>query len=348
MRSIRVSALGAIACMASSIFLAHCGDPAAGAGDVWYPGVDDGGGGVADSGAKSGRAGDAGPGKVGGHAGDAGGGGGDDGGDVPADAGQASDGGGVSPACTNPGSEDPGPYPQTDFNPQPPYIPDDTLVLTLDDGPDSTVTAQVLDLLAARHTKATFFINTENWGGPLSLVQRMIDEGHELANHTVHHHHLGAGGGSDGIAHETTAAGVESEVAGVETALGTLTHGALTRLTLFRAPFGEPYQSGDATDQALVFPIVARHGVAINWNFDTQDTTTTDPSVVFGNFKNLVKTPGAPGAAWGIFLMHTVHPQDLAALPMMLDYIQQNHFKLARVEDVLCWKFGKHSKELVR
>ena len=338
--------------MASSILLAHCGDAAVAAGDVWYPGADDGGGGAADGGEKGGSAidgGAGGPGKVGGHAGDAGGGGeDDDAGNVARDGGKENDGGGVTTACTDPGSEDPGPYPQTDFNPQPPYIPSDTLVLTLDDGPDSTVTAQVLDLLKARHTKATFFINTENWGGPLSLVQRMIDEGHELANHTVHHHHLGAGGGSDGIAHETTAAGIESEVAGVEAAVSTLTKGAISRLTLFRAPFGEPYQSGDGADQALVFPVVARHGVAINWNFDTQDTTTTDANAVFGNFKNLIKTPGAPGAAWGIFLMHTVHPQDLAALPLMLDYIQQNHFKLARVEDVLCWKFGKHSKELVR
>ena len=358
----KVASWESIAGAASFAFLAlsvvHCGDSGPTFGDG-YNQLADSGVSVTDSGKAVGQgkdggksggkdAGGAGDDDAGGTGDDDAGGSGDDGGNVgQGDAGQGGDGGYVPQACTNPGNDDPGAYPQTDFNPQPPYIPNDTLVLTLDDGPDSTITAKVLDLLKARNVKATYFVNTENWGGPLSLITRMINEGHEIANHTVHHHHLGAGGGMDGIPHETTTAGIETELAGVETALGTLTNNAITRLTLVRAPFGEPYQAGSAADQALVYPVVAKHGVAINWNFDTQDTTTTDGNVVFTNFKNLVKTPGASGASWGIFLMHTVHQQDLDALPLILDYIQQNHFKLARVEDVLCWKFGKHSKDLV-
>jgi peptidoglycan/xylan/chitin deacetylase (PgdA/CDA1 family) len=249
------------------------------------------------------------------------------------------------PPCTNPGHENPGATPQTDFNPQPSYIPNDTLILTLDDGADSTNTPAILDILKQRNIKADFFVNTENWGGPVSVLKRMVDEGHAVGNHTVHHHHLAPGGGPDGQ-HLSTPAEVEAEITGVDSLFAQITSGAISQLTRFRAPFGEPYQSGSASDKSLVLPVVAKHAVEISWNFDTFDTNTTDPNVVYDNFVRAVKTPGAAGASWGIFLMHSVNPQDVGALPKILDYIASRNFKLARVEDVLCWKFGKHSWEI--
>ncbi len=251
------------------------------------------------------------------------------------------DGGPVTGLCTNPGHESPGQYPQTDFDPQPSYIPNDTLVLTLDDGPDTTNTKKILDTLKQRNIKATWFINTNNWGGPESLIKRMIDEGHEIANHTASHPHL----------QTLSATDIEKQITDVEKVVSTQSGGSIPKLTLLRAPYGEPYQDGPVGTPAarnLVFPVVAKHAVAINWNFDTFDTVDTpDANKIFQNFKDAVKTPGASGASWGIFLMHSVHPADADALPLILDYIKQNHFKLARVEDVLCWKFGKHSKDLV-
>jgi peptidoglycan/xylan/chitin deacetylase (PgdA/CDA1 family) len=262
--------------------------------------------------------------------------------DSPSSPAQSSSGG----PCASAGTEAPGQYPQTDFSPQPAYIPSDTLILTLDDGPDVAKTAQILDILKERNVHVDFFVNTMNYGGPVSLIKRMIDEGHHVGNHTVHHSHLAPGGGMDGVPHLSTAADVESEIAGVETAVQTLTGGAVSQLTRFRAPFGEPYQAGDPDDVALVEPVVAGHAVAIDWNFDTQDSTTSDGDVVVSTFADLVKTPGEPGAAWGIFLMHAVNAQDVDALPKILDYIAAKGFKLATVEDVLCWKFGKHSWEI--
>ena len=161
----------------------------------------------------------------------------------------------------------PGAFPQTTFESQPSYIPNNVIVLTLDDVPDSTWTAADLTWLKANNLKIDFFANTENWGGPLSDLQEILADGHHLGNHTVHHHHLAPGGGMDGIAHCTDATCVEDEIVGVEQTVSMLTSGATPHLTRFRAPFGEPYQAGSASDQALVEPVVAKYGVAINWNF---------------------------------------------------------------------------------
>ena len=57
------------------------------------------------------------------------------------------------------------------------------VALTLDDGPDPTVTPAVLDLLAARGCRATFFVHGSRARRHPAIVARIVDEGHELGNH---------------------------------------------------------------------------------------------------------------------------------------------------------------------
>jgi peptidoglycan/xylan/chitin deacetylase (PgdA/CDA1 family) len=118
-------------------------------------------------------------------------------------------------------------------------------------------------------------------------------------------------------------------------------------LTRFRAPFGEPYQNGDPLDQMVVAPTVARYAVEINWNFDSGDSNGTvwDAAALFANVKKTIQTPGK--GAWGIVLAHSVYPWTTQMLPMLIPYLRQSGFKLATVEDVLCWRFGKHSWEII-
>jgi Predicted xylanase/chitin deacetylase len=67
------------------------------------------------------------------------------------------------------------------------------VAFTFDDGPGSYgTTSRLLDGLAARGAKATFFMNGTN--GPhgaavnMSLLYRMVNDGHQLANHTNSHY----------------------------------------------------------------------------------------------------------------------------------------------------------------
>ncbi len=62
--------------------------------------------------------------------------------------------------------------------------------LTFDDGPDRRWTPQILDILATESAPATFFVTGANAAFAPDLLQRMIDEGHELGNHTFTHPNL--------------------------------------------------------------------------------------------------------------------------------------------------------------
>lgn len=61
------------------------------------------------------------------------------------------------------------------------------LFLTFDDGPIPEVTEWVLDTLKFHGVKATFFCVGENIRKHPQVFQRIITEGHLVANHTQHH-----------------------------------------------------------------------------------------------------------------------------------------------------------------
>ncbi len=66
-----------------------------------------------------------------------------------------------------------------------PYI-----ALTFDDGPNATLTPKLLDLLAARHLKATFFVVGQNAADHPDILKRAVREGHEIGNHSWSHPNL--------------------------------------------------------------------------------------------------------------------------------------------------------------
>ena len=61
------------------------------------------------------------------------------------------------------------------------------VALTFDDGPRAGTTERLLDGLAARGVKATFFLIGEQLEANAQLVQRMAAEGHQIGNHTWSH-----------------------------------------------------------------------------------------------------------------------------------------------------------------
>lgn len=59
--------------------------------------------------------------------------------------------------------------------------------LTFDDGPDPVSTPRVLDVLAARQVRATFFLVGERAERHPELVRRMRDDGHAVGSHSWSH-----------------------------------------------------------------------------------------------------------------------------------------------------------------
>jgi poly-beta-1,6 N-acetyl-D-glucosamine synthase len=69
-------------------------------------------------------------------------------------------------------------------------LPDKTVALTFDDGPDPRWTPQILDVLRREQVPATFFdVGTRIAAHP-DLVRRELAEGHEVGNHTFAHNSL--------------------------------------------------------------------------------------------------------------------------------------------------------------
>ena len=76
------------------------------------------------------------------------------------------------------------------------------VALTFDDGPDPRWTPAVLQLLAARGARATFFLVGRNALAHRDLVQAEVAAGDEIGNHTLTHAHLeliSAGGVEDEV-----------------------------------------------------------------------------------------------------------------------------------------------------
>ncbi len=64
---------------------------------------------------------------------------------------------------------------------------DHSVYLTFDDGPIPSSTPFILDTLAEHEAKATFFMVGENVLRYHDLYNRIVEEGHQVGNHTFNH-----------------------------------------------------------------------------------------------------------------------------------------------------------------
>ncbi len=215
------------------------------------------------------------------------------------------------------------------------------IALTFDDGPEPEgTTLKVLDILEAKGVRATFFINTNNEINVLAsssarlAVQRMVGEGHQVGNHTVHHYHLGS-----------ASTDVRAEVSGVVDVLRDVAPDALA-VRLVRAPFGEPY-FGPQDVLTDVAPIVARYGVHIGWNIDSHDWSCSSATDQVACIKNHVLDPVDAGRS-GVVLMHSTMATTVSALPGLIDALRARGKKFVRVEDLVVAKYGEPSRRLFR
>ncbi len=85
-----------------------------------------------------------------------------------------------------------------------------SLYLTFDDGPDPIWTPQILDLLDRYNAKATFFVVGSRVGAGGALINRIIQSGHALGNHSWMHEPLNRRTDADVVASlEATTAAVD-------------------------------------------------------------------------------------------------------------------------------------------
>ncbi|WP_433174404.1 polysaccharide deacetylase family protein [Actinoallomurus sp. CA-150999] len=185
------------------------------------------------------------------------------------------------------------------------------IALTFDDGP-GPYTAKLLDMLAARHVKVTFFLIGGNIRGREALVRRELAEGHAIGDHSWSHPQLSAM--SDGA--------VRSELART---LGEIRRATGGGTPLMRPPYG-------ATNRRVA--AVTRHmGMAqILWSVDTNDWLDRNSAIV----AHRAVSWAHPG---DIILMHDIHPTTVNAVPKILVGLARRGFTFVTVPEL----FGGHA-----
>ncbi|MEV0197767.1 polysaccharide deacetylase family protein [Nonomuraea sp. NPDC050691] len=180
------------------------------------------------------------------------------------------------------------------------------VALTFDDGPGEH-TGKLLDLLRERHVRATFFVLGEMVAADRAgLTRRMVEDGHELGNHSWSHPPLTA------MSDER----LRSELADTEEIVQRTTG---VRMRLMRPPYG-------ATN-ARVAAQARLEGLAqILWTVDTLDWRDRDTGIV-------ARRAGA-AAPGSIVLMHDIHPTSVAAVPRVLDTLAKKGYRFVTVSEL--------------
>jgi peptidoglycan-N-acetylglucosamine deacetylase len=185
-----------------------------------------------------------------------------------------------------------------------PYI-----ALTFDDGPSAVLTPKLLDLLAARHLKATFFVVGQNAADHPEILKRAVKEGHEIANHSWSHPNLGK------MSDEAVRRELQKTDDAIAAAIG-------KRPTLLRPPYG----SITARQKQWIHEEFGYR--IIIWDVDPLDWKRPGPSVVTARI--LKETQ-----AGSIVLAHDIHPPTIEAMPGTFDQLMKKGFKSVTVTELL-------------
>lgn len=184
------------------------------------------------------------------------------------------------------------------------------LAITFDDGPDPVLTPRLLDVLKERGVKATFFLVGRNVAAFPAIVKRMVEEGHEVANHSWSHPLLTQLG----------AQGVESQLRRA--------HDAIVKACgvaplLYRPPYGAVGMSQRARiEKAFGYP-------AILWDVDPLDWQK--PRLAQKVYDRVL-AQARPGS---IILCHDIHETTVAAMPVVLNDLKARGYAFATVTQLI-------------
>jgi len=134
------------------------------------------------------------------------------------------------------------------------------IALTFDDGPHPRYTPKILDILEEYGVKATFFVVGVNAEYYPDTMEKIIEKGHEIGNHTYSHPHVSC------LNSET----LEREVEKCESAIYGLTD---YKTKLFRPPEGMIDADVRTVLRSLDYKVIL-------WDIDTQDWANTPPDKI--------------------------------------------------------------------
>lgn len=183
--------------------------------------------------------------------------------------------------------------------------------LTFDEGYENGYTGKILDTLKENNVRALFFITSGYLKNSAELVRRMVEEGHEVGNHSVNHKSMPS------ITDMTV---FESEIENLTNSFKNLFD---KDMLYFRPPMGEySVRSLEATSQ-LGYKSVFWSFAYEDWNVDKQKGADNAYNVCMKNIHN--------GA---IYLLHAVSKDNADALDRIIKGIRAQGYEIGDPLDI--------------
>ena len=188
-------------------------------------------------------------------------------------------------------------------------VADNSIAITFDDGPHPEHTPKLLDMLKERNVHATFYVIGKNVIAYPEIIKRMVEEGHEIGNHTWNHPSLTKLSASK-VAQEMNATSrIIEDITGIKPAT-------------MRPPYG-------ATNATLNKRHDEEFGMkVILWSVDPMDWKYRDAERVSSQIIEATK----PG---DIVLAHDIHGSTVAAMPKTLDALLEKGFNFVTVSEII-------------
>ncbi len=180
------------------------------------------------------------------------------------------------------------------------------IALTFDDGPNDAYTPVLLDGLKERGARVTFFVigaNIEKEDN-VSLIKRMLEEGHVIGNHTYHHVDLSEMDPADALKELDMTDSLIEDITG-------------ERPLFVRPPFGAFPQGREKEDKLYV-----------KWTVDSEDWVTRNAEAV-------VRKVVTDAEENDIILMHDCYETSVEAALQIVDILQEKGYEFVTVEELL-------------
>ena len=202
---------------------------------------------------------------------------------------------------------------------------DKVIALTFDDGPTAAYTSEILDILAEYGVVATFFTIGEqvatDWGA--ELVQREVEEGHQVCTHTWDH----ASGSGNGVnlsymTADEQRAEVEDGYQAIADALGC---DVSSVSTVIRAPGGNyPLEVWQNLEDLV--------SAQVTWTIDTRDWSRPGTSSIVASIES--------AGSGDIVLMHDGggdRSQTVEALREAIPYLLEQGYTFVTIDELMAY-----------
>jgi len=259
--------------------------------------------------------------------------------------------------------EDSDAYPKGYYNGD--SLPEKTAYLTFDDGP-AEWTDNILDTLKKEDIKATFFVcaywNNRKMIGLSSFqkhngaLRRIVKEGHVLGNHTFGHDIIPF------LSPEKIREQFKYNQILLNKALGD----DATDMTIIRMPQGQPWSvKSSESRKKYTGSIVRDFGFVAMWTKEAESSDSwdwakgewyrstpkidrKDPSFINKSVRVYNRVLSNADGRGLVVLMHDTHLVTSEVLPSIIKELKSRGYRFATIEDLVLWKYGKSSRELIR